>query len=101
MLTRYIIFLCILNSLSSSFYKKFLFNIFYLKCLRSDVLKFAFNFNFTLFIASIVLFQIEPPPYHIFPADRANEAIAKIGKGQIQGRAILEFPEEEEDEANQ
>lgn len=40
--------------------------------------------------------QIEPPPHHIFPADRANEAIAKIGKGQIQGRAILEFPEEEE-----
>lgn len=42
--------------------------------------------------------EIEPPPHHIFPADRANEAIAKIGKGQIQGRAILEFPEEEEEE---
>ena len=41
--------------------------------------------------------QIEPPPHHIFPADKANEAIAKIGKGQIMGRAILEFPEEEEE----
>ncbi|XP_018026190.1 uncharacterized protein LOC108681648 [Hyalella azteca] len=41
---------------------------------------------------------IEPPPHHIFPADCANEAIAKIGKGQILGRAILEFPEEEDEE---
>jgi len=42
--------------------------------------------------------KIEPPPHHIFPADQANEAIARIGKGQILGRAILEFPEEEEEE---
>jgi len=44
--------------------------------------------------------KIEPPPHHIFPADKANEAIAKIGRGQITGRAILEFPEEEEEEEN-
>lgn len=42
--------------------------------------------------------EIEPPPHHIFPADRANEALSKIGRGQIHGRAILEFPEEDEEE---
>jgi len=41
--------------------------------------------------------EIEPPPHTIFSADRANEALAKIGKGQIQGRAILEFPEDDEE----
>lgn len=42
--------------------------------------------------------QIEPPPHTIFSADRANEALAKIGRGLIPGRAILEFPEDDEDE---
>ncbi|KAL7642047.1 UNVERIFIED_CONTAM: hypothetical protein RMT77_007921 [Armadillidium vulgare] len=41
--------------------------------------------------------EIEPPPHHIFPADNANEALSKIGRGQIHGRAILEFPEEDEE----
>ncbi|XP_047476573.1 uncharacterized protein LOC125030532 [Penaeus chinensis] len=42
--------------------------------------------------------EIEPPPHTIFSADRANEALAKIGRGLIPGRAILEFPEDDEDE---
>jgi len=42
--------------------------------------------------------KIEAPPHHIFPADQANQALASIGRGTIQGRAILEFPEEEEEE---
>lgn len=41
--------------------------------------------------------EIEPPPHTVFSADCANEAIAKIGRGVIPGRAILEFPEEDED----
>lgn len=41
--------------------------------------------------------QIEPPPHTIFSADQANEALAKIGRGLIPGRAILEFPEEDEE----
>ena len=44
------------------------------------------------------LFQIEPPPHTIFSADQANEALAKIGRGIIPGRAILEFPDEESEE---
>ena len=43
-------------------------------------------------------FQIEPPPHTIFSADQANEALAKIGRGIIPGRAILEFPDEESEE---
>ncbi|XP_064079037.1 uncharacterized protein LOC135196266 isoform X2 [Macrobrachium nipponense] len=41
--------------------------------------------------------EIEPPPHTVFSADRANEALAKIGRGLISGRAILEFPEEDEE----
>lgn len=42
--------------------------------------------------------EIEPPPHTIFSADQANEALAKIGRGIIPGRAILEFPDEESEE---
>ncbi|XP_076046370.1 death resistor Adh domain containing target isoform X1 [Oratosquilla oratoria] len=45
--------------------------------------------------------ELEPPPHTIFSADRANEAIAKIGRGLIQGRAILEFPEDDEEGAEE
>ncbi|XP_045593985.1 uncharacterized protein Drat isoform X1 [Procambarus clarkii] len=41
--------------------------------------------------------EIEPPPHTIFSADQANEALAKIGRGLIPGRAILEFPEDDEE----
>lgn len=53
--------------------------------------------SFALILHSFIE-QIEPPPHTIFSADRANEALAKIGRGLIPGRAILEFPEDDEDE---
>ncbi|KAL7642046.1 UNVERIFIED_CONTAM: hypothetical protein RMT77_007920 [Armadillidium vulgare] len=42
--------------------------------------------------------KIEPPPHQIFPADNVREAFFKTGRGQVNGRAILEFPDEGEDE---
>ncbi|KAB7499856.1 hypothetical protein Anas_14551 [Armadillidium nasatum] len=42
--------------------------------------------------------KIEPPPHQIFPADNVREAFFKTGRGLVNGRAILEFPDEGEDE---
>ena len=35
--------------------------------------------------------QVEPPPYNLFPSDKAEEVFMKLGRAKIHGRAILHF----------
>jgi len=39
----------------------------------------------------VVLFQIEPPPHTVFPAEEAGKVMEKLCNSEIQGRAILMF----------
>ncbi|XP_043193196.1 uncharacterized protein LOC122365767 isoform X4 [Amphibalanus amphitrite] len=35
--------------------------------------------------------KVEPPPYNLFPSDKAEEVFMKLGRAKIHGRAILHF----------
>lgn len=35
--------------------------------------------------------KIEPPPYNLFPSEKAEEVFMKLGRAKIHGRAILHF----------
>lgn len=41
--------------------------------------------------------KVQPPPYSVFPSEKAREVIRMISRSEIQGRAILRFTEEEEE----
>lgn len=39
----------------------------------------------------IVTMKVEPPPYNLFPSDKAEEVFTKLGRAKIHGRAIRHF----------
>lgn len=47
--------------------------------------------NDLILIQYILLFQIEPPPHTVFPAEEACKVMEKLCNSEIQGRAILQF----------
>jgi hypothetical protein len=36
-------------------------------------------------------FQIVPPPYVLFPAEKASEVLRMVARNEVRGRAILQF----------